>query len=166
RKEHLHFLGPVLNSRRNPLDRHQREWWPTKTFAPLRPGPNRVSELQAGNRRDPDESTIDPGTPALGIRDLVALKPDQSRLVDEPVRHRQAPAMTSGSARSAKISPERFQSSSVVFIIGRGASPSSRRRRYSFRDRPSSRALRSIRATVSSLSPRISTFVTATTFAD
>src|SRR5699024_9376668 len=135
-EQHLHLLSSVLDRRSDPLHRHQRNRRLAETFPSVSPRPRRVSELQASDRGDPYQTTIDPGLPCFDIGSLAELKPHERRLVEQPTRHRHASAITSGSARSAKISPARRQLSSVVVSSDRGVTPSSFLRRNSLRDSP------------------------------
>ena len=83
-------------------------------------------------------------------------EPDEARLVDHPVAHSQACDITSGFARSLKLSAKRTRSPGLTLESGTAASWASLRRTYSLRDRPNLRARASSTATTSSGTSRIS----------
>ena len=119
----------------------------------------RVTNLQPRDRGDPDKPSLDPRRPLRRIR--AGGESDQSRLVDQPVRHRHARDMTAGSSRSAKTSANWAKSCVVTVEPAEAASCASRRRTYSLRDRPRRLARASTAATTSSGTSRISRSVVA-----
>src|SRR6185295_19022760 len=101
------------------------------------------ADFEERDAGDADETPLDPLGPLGCIR--AGPDADQGGLVDEPVRHRQARAVTSGSARSATETSAGATSRSRVRV----------RRRYSVRERPSLWALMSMAAMTSSGTSRI-----------
>src|SRR5699024_10481313 len=161
---HLHLEGTVLHRGREVLDLHERQRWQPERLATYFTRAGGEAEFEPCHGRKTQQPTLDARVPLGNVRRLARLHAHVCRLVDQPVRHRHAASITSGSPRSPNVAAERLQSSAATVVAaGVEASCSSRRRRNSFRDSPSAAASASMRSTAASLSPRISTFAIVTT---
>lgn len=158
-EQHLHFPCAILHCGSQMLHRHEGEGRQLERRSSSIACARGVSDLQPGDGGETHEPPLNASVPAVLICDLPELHPDVGRFIDQPGVYRHAASMTDGSARSANAAADRCQSSAVMAESSLGAAwPSSVRRRYSFRDKPSAKAEASIRLTAMSLSPRTSTF--------
>src|SRR5947199_6734960 len=106
-QEHLNLEGSILDGGCQVFDPHQAERGSDELLASGVSGAYRVAEFKSGDRGKSDQPATDPRTPLVAIRRLAELESHICGLVDEPARHRHAPSITSGSARSAKTSADR-----------------------------------------------------------
>jgi hypothetical protein len=119
-KEHLDLHGSVLNDRRLYSTGIEDKRWLASRIPECPSGLRGVSDPKTSHGGDADQASFNPPGPVFGIG--TGRQPHESRLVDEPGGHSQAPDMMSGSRKSPKHSAPRRTASGGGVGSGVGSS--------------------------------------------
>src|SRR5262245_43390092 len=100
REAELNVNGAVLDRRCRVLDGHRGDRPSAKDGAGVSCGARRVADLEPRDGADPDDPTLDTTRPHLRVATIS--QSHKGGLVDQPVGHCHAAAITSGLPRSPK----------------------------------------------------------------